>query len=261
MMPAEELARIPAAPPRSPGLLPGLRLSRAFSGRGLLVPGIFLLILSLIPIASLTQDPQAELAFRKTERTAGRVEHVERGQDCSQGSLEISYSFTDPRGIPFRGHGTVCQSSSYAGIRAGDRVAVVYVEANPAVNGLTVEDRLQAGSFAFQMLIPIVALLLFAPLLWPQLSQLRRDRGLFRKGVLAKGSVVYVAATRDGAWPAWAATRRHQVFVTARLPSGEEKQVRACCTNDWLLQQMPPGQQVNVCVQGDRAVLLENYLR
>jgi hypothetical protein len=54
---AEELAKIPAEPPRRPDRLPGLRFSRSISKR-LIV----------------TQDPNARLALGETEQVSGRVE-------------------------------------------------------------------------------------------------------------------------------------------------------------------------------------------
>ncbi len=54
---------------------------------------------------------------------------------------------------------------------------------------------------------------------------------------------------------------RGEVFVATRLRSGEEREVKAICTNDWLLGRLEPGSEVNVCVEGDKAVLLENYVR
>lgn len=59
----------------------------------------------------------------------------------------------------------------------------------------------------------------------------------------------------------WPLPVHAEVFVAARLRSGEEREVRAICTNDWLLVHLPPDSDVNICVQGERAILIENYLR
>ncbi len=67
----------------------------------------------------------------------------------------------------------------------------------------------------------------------------------------------------DSWWPGWPLPTRADVYVQARFPMGEEREVRAVCTNDWLLAHLPPGAEVTVaCRPGNpRAVLLENYLR
>ena len=94
-----------------------------------------------------------------------------------------------------------------------------------------------------------------------RIAQLRRDRRLFRLGSLASGRVIFVSRRHELAWPGWPVPPRGEVFVAARLRSGEEREVKAICTNDWLLGHLPPDADVHVCVQGDQAVLLENYLR
>jgi len=128
-----ELARIPIEPPRSADLLPGLRLSRAVSTRTIGIPLAFIAAMALMPLFVLAGDRTAMLSFRATETISGRVEAAEPGRGCQEGSTEISYSFTSPAGVAFKGRQSVCARSEYERVRAGDSVPVVYVKANPAV--------------------------------------------------------------------------------------------------------------------------------
>jgi hypothetical protein len=90
-----------------------------------------------------------------------------------------------------------------------------------------------------------------------------RDRRLFRTGTLARGTVIFVVGHVAWSWPGWPQPMRSTVFVKTRLETGEEREVRAVCTNDWLLAHLAPGTEVTVVCDpaSSRAMLLENYLR
>lgn len=258
---ADDLSRIPAEPPRRPDLLPGLWLSRAVPTRLLVILLVPVAFMAAMPVLLLTQTREGKLALGETERAAGRVESAEAGPGCGGSGTDVSFSFTSLDGLAFRGRQTVCAQSPYVRIQPGDSVPVVYVKSNPEVSAIAETSDADAALFAPFLVFPFFALVFFVPLVWPRLSQLLRDRKLFRTGTLARGRVRFVARQHDAYWPGWPAPTRGAVYVAARLPSGEEREVKAVCTNDWLLTHMPPGSEVTVCVEGDRAVLLENYLR
>lgn len=258
----DELARIPAQPPRRADLLPGLRFSRAASPRMLALPLAFLALMAVMPLAVLAGDRNLQLALRETETAEGRVETVEAGRACQGESSEISFSFPSRAGVVFRGAESVCPRSPYQAVRPGDSVPVVYLVSDPAVNALAGETAAGgAASLLPILLFPLFGLVFFAPLFWPRVAQLRRDRKLFTRGTLATGRVVFVATQRDSFWPGWPAPTRGEVFVAAELPAGGEQEVKAVCNNDWLLAHLAPGAEVHVCVVGGNAVLLENYVR
>jgi len=256
-----ELARIPAEPLRSADLLPGLRFTRAISMRTLGFPLAFIAMMALTPLFVLAGDRTAMLALRATETTSGRVEAVEPGRGCQDGSTEISYSFVSRAGVAFRGRKTACARSEYERVRPGDTVPVVYVKANPGVNALAGASNTGGLFYLPFLLFPLFGLFFLVPLVSPRISQLRKERKLFRAGTLAKGRVVFVSLQRDSFWPGWPMPTRGEVFIAIRLRSGEEQEVKAVCTNDWLLGQLAHGSEVNVCVKGSNAVLLENYFR
>jgi Protein of unknown function (DUF3592) len=203
-------------------------------------------------------DRGAMLALRKTETTSGRVTAVQERRNCGA----ISYSFTTRAGVSFRGSQVVCVGSPYDGVLLGDSVPVVYVKSKPAINALADANNTNPAVFLSLAIFPLFGLFVLAPLIWPRISQLRTDRKLFCTGSLVKGRVVFVAAGRDSPWgPGWSFPTRGAVFVAAQLRSGGEQEVKAACTNHWLLGQLAPGSEVNVCVKGNKAVLLENYFR
>ncbi len=78
---------------------------------------------------------------------------------------------------------------------------------------------------------------------------------------LLPGRVILVSVQQDWHWPGWPMTTRGEVFVAARLRSGQERELKAVCTNDWVLGSVAPDSEVNVCVDGSKAVLLGNYFR
>jgi len=257
---ANLLAHIPAEPPRSAELLPGLRLSRVVSARTLGLPLAFLVFMAFMPLLGLAGDRDAMLALRETETTSGRVESSEPGRGCQDGSTEISYSFTSSSGVAFRGSESACAKSAYGGVRPGDPIPVVYLKADPTVSAVAGSRTRKAFYLPF-LLLPLFGLIFFAPLVWPRIARYREDRKLFEEGSLARGRVVFVSAGRDSFWPGWPMATRGEVFVAARLRSGGEREVKAICTNDWLLTHLAPGTEVHVCVEEGRAVLLENYFR
>jgi hypothetical protein len=221
----------------------------------------FISFMALMPILVFAQERSAMLALRETETTAGRVDAVEQGRACQEGSTEIFYSFTSNTGVSFRGQESACLGSTYAGVRPGDSIPIVYVKADPAINAIAGSLNTSPAFFLPVLLFPLFALFFFAPLFWPRFAQLRKDRRLFQSGSLATGRILFVSTQNETAWPGWPSPTRAEVFVAARLRSGEEREVRAVCTNDWLLMHLHPGTEVNLCIKGSNAVLLENYAR
>lgn len=261
MIAATEIERIPANPPRSLDLLPGLNLARSVPRRFLWFPLAMLAFFAVFPLIILSQDPKAQLALRSTRTASGRVESAEPARACADG-VELRYSFATPDGVTWQGRDRVCPPSPYSDSSTGDSIPVVHLEADPSVSAIAGDGSKRGPDFVPFLILPLFVLLFFVPMFGPRFAQLRRDRKLFRSGSLATGRVVFVRGQREGQMPGWPpGLTVAEVYVAARLPSGEIREVRAGCTNDWVLAHLPPGAQVHVCVVGDRAVLIENYLR
>ena len=264
MLSEELFNRLPAHPPRSTDLLPGLRLSRAVALRNLALPLAFVAFIALMPVMIIFSDPSAMFAIREKQTTAGRVEQVTRSHGCNGESAQVFYSFSTPEGVTYRGEETLCAGSPYAGVREGESVPVVYVKSKPELHGIAGSPKTSAEFPLPVLLFPFFALLVFVPLFWPRYAQLLRDRKLYRTGpVLARGKVVFIAREQSQSWPGWPTSTRSTVYIQVQAPTLGAREVRAVCTNDWLVSHLPPGAEVSVVCHAKepRAVLLENYLR
>jgi hypothetical protein len=206
-------------------------------------------------------DRSVSLALRANDTVDGQVESAAPDNGCGNGGHEVVYSFRTAAGVTYRGSESTRPNGPYGTLQPGDSVPIIYVASDPTLNAIATQQTASLTNVMPIMLFPIFGLAFFLPFLWPRWSQLRRDRRLFRTGSLAPGRVGYVSTTQGAVWPGWPKPSSAEVFVAARLRSGEEREVKATCSNDWLLAHLPPGADVHVCVEGDRAVLLENYLR
>lgn len=259
---ADEIERIPVEPPRRADLLPGLRLGRVVSMRLLAMPLALLALMAVMPLIVLTQERRAMLALRETETVSGRIESVASARSCQGGGTDISYSFTASTGVEFRGLESVCSGATYAEVRPGDAIPVIYAKSNPAINAVADSQAANPAFFLLPMIVfPLFGLLFIGPTFWPRISQTLKDRHLFQAGTLTSGRVIFVSSQQGAAWPGWPSPTRGDVFVSARLRSGDIHEVQAACTNEWLLTHLAPGTEVNLCVKDGRAVLLENYAR
>ena len=262
VIPAEDLARIPVNPPRRTDLLPGLRLSRALSGRMLALPLAFMGFAAVMPILILSTDRDAALTFRATETVAGKVELAVPGERGRCGNnTRLTYSFTTSRGAPFRGAQTVCDDDPYGRAQNGDALPIVYVASDPSINAIAGREK-NGPPFPVFFVFPLFFVAVFVPMLWPPIAQLLRDRKTFAQGVLARGRVVFARRQSTQSWPGWQGmTSRSEVFVRAEPPTGPPREVVVACSNEWLLAHLAPGSEVHVCVRGDQAMLVEVYLR
>lgn len=261
MIAASEIERIPANPPRRLDLLPGLNLARSVPRRLLWFPLTMLAFFAVFPLVIMSQEPTAQLSLRSTRSASGRVESAEPARACPDG-VEVRYSFSTPDGVTWKGRDRECPPSPYSGLQVGDSIPVVHLEADPSVSAIADDRSANGAKFAPFLVLPLFVLVFFIPMFGPRFAQLRRDRKLFRTGSFAPGRVVFVRGQREGQMPGWPpGLAVAEVFVAARLASGEEREVKAGCTNDWVLAHLPPGAEVHVCVVGDRGVLIENYLR
>jgi hypothetical protein len=254
-------AAIPQGAPRSASLLPGLRLGRILRSRSLMFPLAMIAMFSVFPFAIAASDPQFRLSRGDRARATGRVDSVDEGTACGQRpGVALRYSFPDPAGVVFRGQQNLCPESPYARSMAGSAVPIVFLADDPSVNAIAGSGS-SAPPVALLSLFPLLASFFVLPLVAPRLRQLFRDRKLFRVGSLATGRVVFVVQQQDSGWPGVPAPTRAEVFVRLADGSLPEREVKAICTNDWLLLHLAPGTEVTVCARGTNAVLLENYFR
>lgn len=258
----DQLAKLPLNPPRSPALLPGLRLSSAISKTWLSIPLFFAVMFTFMPLVILTADPKARLAFGRTETVEGHVVAVTTNECRGQGR-QITYAFSPPRSPEYRATASFCPGSPYFDLGPGNTVPVEYLISDPSVSLIVGQSRDRPPYLMF-FLFPLFGALMFAPTFVPQMRDLLHARRCFKRGVVATGTVLFVKRGASWAWPGGLGASGADVFVAYQLPSGTGGEAKARCNNDWLLGHLSPGASVNIAFlpeRPSRAALLEAYIR
>jgi hypothetical protein len=120
--------RIPATPPRSTDLLPGLRRRRALR-QGLLPIG-FIVLFALFPLLVFLFEPATALSIRPTRTVTGRVERVS-ARDCMRDDVRVHYAFPATDGVTVRGSDCMSSEGPETAPRPGDEIPVVYLQSSP----------------------------------------------------------------------------------------------------------------------------------
>jgi hypothetical protein len=256
------LAGLPADPPRSLDLLPGLRMRTAVSPVLLAPFGGILFFLVLMGSIVFTQ-PQFRMLLGQAAAIEGTV--VSRGDCRAAADSVVRYAFTPPNGPEYHGSYSDCRGSTSAGLQPGDKAAITYLVSDPSVNALA--ERFPGRGepplllFLLFSLFPAVFLL---PIVLSPLLEVLRNRRIARRGLLVKGTVRYAAS---GTRPLGPSVRNYgvaEIFIAYRHPNGQMVEARAKCRNAWLLNQLVPGSSVTIAYLPDQpavAVLLDAFLR
>ena len=261
----DQLAHVPADPPRRPETLPGLRLSAVVPRSMLVLPLVFVAFAAFLPLSILISDPGMRLALGLAKTAQGRVLSTADASACrGSGGHRVIYAFSPEPSREFRGAATLCEGSLYYSVKAGDAVEVQFLPSDPAVNVLRSDSRNPVPPLAFFLLMPLFMLLMLSPMFMPQMREALRARRLFRKGRVVTATVVFAKKRMTASWPGWPGSSGAEVFVDFQTPSGERREAVAWCPNDWLLNQLATGAKVHVAYtegERDRAALLEAFLR
>lgn len=256
----EHIRRIPVEPPRSVDVLPGLRILSAVSARALLFPAVMLLFFGAMPVLMMTSDPQSRLS-RGGLTVQGQIVSV---KPLGATARQITYVFTPPGGIQYRGTCRCTQNPAYFDAKPGDPVAIRYLPSNPEVNELQGNSDTNAPPLLLFLIFPVFGLLIFAPMVVPQIKQLLQARRIFKNGRIAKGSVLFVKRKPTGLWMPQSGSTAAEVFISFSASAGTEIEGRAWCGNDWLLNQLPPGAIVTIASVPERPeelMLIDAHIR
>jgi hypothetical protein len=260
----EQFKNIPAQPPRPVELLPGLKLSAQAPQGALISMLILVAAFLLIPLTVLHSNPAWRLALGPTRTVSAQVLSVTDVQGCQNGERRLVYSFTPEQGGEFRDGVNLCRNSPYWSVEQGGTVPVKYLVSNPSNNAIVgTTDRNGPPVFIF-FLLPVLALLIFSQLFLPQYRAVSSAKRLFTNGRMATGSVVFVRRRVNTMRNNTGGIGGADVFISYRLASGEWKEGKAWCGNDWLLQQLDPGAEVHIAYlpeRPDEIALLEAFLR
>jgi len=218
----------------------------------------------MMPLIFAFEDPNVRLALGHTETIEAKVLHVAKEGSCKGSCADVTYGFSPLGGPEYRATRSVCPRSAYFTVRPGEPIPVKYLVSDPSVNAVAGETGTNPGFYAGFLLFPVFAIVFFVPLFLPQLRRVLRDRSLFRKGRIARGTVLFVKQSAGWTWPGWPGSSASEVFIQYQLPSGAPAEAIASCQSDWLLRQLAPGISVHIAYlpsQPSRAVLLDAYIR
>lgn len=253
----EQISKLPPEPPRSTALLPGLALSASVS-KQYLFPLVFLSMFALLPLLIMSTDSKSRLSMRGKTTDAQITSVIEQGDDRL-----ISYAFTPPGAPEYRGSCRCSKTSPYYGVQPGQHVPVRYVPSEPSINQLAEVSKSKDPPLFVFFFFPFFGMMIFIPILAPHFSELFRARRLFKTGRISKGIVVFVKRKNSPSWPTYA-MGPSVISIAYRLPSGQEAEGKALCSNEWLIHHLPPGASVNIAFRPEKpteVVLLDAYIR
>ena len=257
----DQISNLPSDPPRSPALLPGLRL-RSMLPRGTLTPFAILALLALAIIPVMLPHPSRKFSSANSKVVNGTV--VKIAGDRRSNRIEIVYRFRTAEGQEHLKIQDVPAHSAYAEVKTGESVPVEYLNEDPAVNRISERNPINNGLFSLAFLPLFFFLLLVTPIMLSRVIRILRDRRLFRRGRLSSGTVVFAEPSAVFIWWGWAGASTAHVFVSYASESGAQFEARALCQNDWLLKHLAPGTSVHIAYlpnRPSRAALLEAYVR
>jgi hypothetical protein len=261
-----QFTNVPINPPRRTDFLPGLRFSAVISKSTLYLPLIFVGFFILIPFSIMNSDPSMRLAMGPAKTMQGQVlSSMDTSMCRGTTGRRVTYEFSPEPGHEFRGTTTLCQESPYYSVKEGDEVEVQFVPSDPSVNSIRGGNSNAAPPIAVFLLMPFFILVMFSPMILPQVREVLRARRLFKKGRLALGTVFFVKKRVTSFWPGWPGNSAAEVFIEYESSASKMLEGVAWCPNEWLLQQLPPGAKVHIAYSdespGGRIALLEAFLR
>jgi hypothetical protein len=261
----DEFAKLAVEPPRRLDSLPGLRLRGAVPRAAILLPLLFIVFFTIMPLSLMHADPAMRLAMGPTESAQGRVLSNTNTKACrGEASHHVTYSFSTPSGNEYRGGTTLCAQSPYYSVNPGEAIEVQYLKSEPTLNTLAGERQQEPPPFVFFLFMPLFFLAIFGAMFWPPIRELLRARRLVRSGRLANGKVVFVKKRATGLWPGMPFNNASEVYIRFSVAGDLKREGVASCQNDWLVNQLTPGTDVHVAFSDDKSAkvaLLEAYVR
>ena len=261
---SDMLRGIPPTPPRPLSLLPGLSY-RSVIGKSFIFPILFFaLCFLMILLMIFSVDKEARLPFIDMEQAAAQVIHVSESSKCNSNSKELHYSFHTSEGRTYYGETTVCEGSVYFNIEKGDMIPIVYDPDQPSFNGIEGIIGRNQPPIAIFFMFPFLFLLIFLPLFWPDIKQHNNARKIFKKGIIAKGKVVFIK--RKGGtsffyfWP----FTKFQIFYRYRSQDGSLVESSVISDNDWIVNKLDFGSTVQIAfleTKPKKSIILDCYVR
>lgn len=256
---------MPERPPRSISLLAGLKYSAIFD-KSMIFPIIFIaLIIGIFPVVMLLSiEKSFRLPFVHMEKADGSVTEIVDNSKCDRRSISIHYQFLTNQNYTYYGKYVSCQGNLYSSLKVGGSLPIVYDPKDPSFNGIDGELGKNDPPLFMFIFFPLIFLLIFTPLVIPNIKQIKDARSIFKKGVIAKGEIIFIRRKRPTNMFNLKLLTNMEVFFRFSTVNGETLESKVTTDNDWLSNKLEIGSSVTVAYMEKKPkknIVLDFYYR
>jgi hypothetical protein len=260
-----EFKDIPERPPRSVALLPGLKYTSILD-KSTLFPIIFIILLvAILPIMMvLTLERDFRSPFVEMARAEGSVRGVIDNSKCDRQSVAIQYQFITNDHRTYYGKYVTCRDTLYASLKSGDSVPIVYDPKDPSYNGIEGELGKNDPPILIFFIFPLFFLLIFAPMLAPNIKQIKNARTIFKKGIITRGKIVFIGQKKPASSFNFKGFTNMEVFYSFNTLDGKTIEAKVSTDNRWLANKLELGSIITVSYMERRpkkSIILDFYYR
>lgn len=256
-----EFKDIPAKPPRSLKLLPGLNCSSMLDKSDLFSMAFICLIILVIPISMLlTIQKSSRLPFINMTKADGIVREMIADSDCNKKKLIIHYQFKTMGNRTHYGEYTVSNTSVYSSLNVGDSLPIIYNPKDPGFNGIEGELGKNEPSFFPFISILFIIVLIITAVQMPNIMQFLKARSIFKKGIITNGRIVFVS--RKKLLGNNKGLSNQIVSYRFETLDGKTIDAKMPTDNDWLTSKLEIGSSVTVVyIEGKpkKSIILDFY--
>lgn len=256
---------IPERPPRSFSLLPGLKYSTILD-KSMIFPIILIaLIIGIFPIVMfLSIDKNFRLPFVHMEKADGNVTEIVDNSKCDRQSVSIHYQFLTNENRTYYGKYFSCKGNLYSSLRVGDSLPIVYDPKDPSFNGIEGELGKNDPPLFIFIFFPLIFLLVFAPMIMPNIKQIKDARSIFKKGLITKGEIIFIRRKKHTNMFNFKFLTSMEIFFRFGTANGDTLESKVTNDNDWLANKLEIGSSVTVAYmekKPQKNIILDFYYR
>lgn len=256
---------IPEKPPRSIALLPGLKYASLFDKWTLLLLIVIILMVAIFPIMMfLSMEKSMRLPFIEMEKADGIVNEIMDDSKCDRKSVAIHYYFMTKENRTYYGKYVTCQGSKYSTLKVGDSIPIVYDPKDSSFNGIEGELGKNDPPFIIFLFFPLFFLFIFAPMLMPNLKQVRNARSIFKNGIIIKGEIIFIGRKKLMSPFNFKGLTSMEVFYRFNTLDGKIIEAKTPTNNEWLTNKFEIGSTITVSYiekKPKKSIILEFYYR
>ncbi len=256
-----EISQLSRQPNRNVCELKGLAIKNVFS-LSLLLPVVAMIIFFAMFFLVEKSDDR-HLLFEKGDHVRAVVYASKAIESESNACARIYYEFKAKNGFKYSGDSRVDVNSNACHLKNGDSITVVYLPDHPTIN--EVESKVSGFSGLGRMffLFPLFFLIIFAPMLMPDLRKLLFHRRLYRTGIWSEGKIVYIKNGNQSFLDGYV-NASAKLYFEFNLPDGRLVESVTEVRNEWLVNNLEYDQKINIIYNASRprkAMVIECYIR